>query len=65
MPFDCQKSYDRMVIGQAAKLCGCIPVERAQDFLKLGQGKVFVDPNDDCVLIGENTAFTKQCQKRG
>ena len=30
--FDCQKSYDRMIIGQAAKLCGCIPVERAQDF---------------------------------
>lgn len=60
-----KKSYDRMVIGQAAKLCGCIPVERAQDFLKLGQGKVFVDPNDDCVLIGENTAFTKQCQKKG
>ena len=27
-----KKSYDRMVIGQAAKLCGCIPVERTQDF---------------------------------
>ena len=29
----------------------------------MGQGKVFVDPNDDCVLIGENTASQNNARK--
>ncbi|KAK6873884.1 Glycerol-3-phosphate O-acyltransferase 2 [Candida tropicalis] len=60
-----KKSYNRAIIGQAAKLCSAIPVERAQDLLKMGQGEIFSDPNDDCLLIGKNTKFTEECQIKG
>ncbi|RCK55172.1 Glycerol-3-phosphate O-acyltransferase 2 [Candida viswanathii] len=60
-----KKSYERRIIGDAAKLCGAIPVERAQDLLKKGQGEIFGDLNDDCLLIGKGTKFTEECQVKG
>ncbi|KAI5951291.1 hypothetical protein KGF54_004365 [Candida jiufengensis] len=60
-----KKSYNRRIIGDAAKLCSSIPVERAQDLLKKGTGKILVDSNDDRTLIGEGTEFTKECEPKG
>ncbi|KAK6461831.1 Sct2 glycerol-3-phosphate acyltransferase [Scheffersomyces coipomensis] len=59
------RSYQRMFIGTSAKLCGAIPVERAQDLLKLAQGEIKVDPNDNTKIIGVNTKFTIDCMERG
>lgn len=60
-----QKSYDRRIIGEAAKLCSAIPVERAQDLLKKGTGKIFVDKEDDRIIRGSGTKFTNECQVKG
>ncbi|CCG21383.1 Sct2 glycerol-3-phosphate acyltransferase [Candida orthopsilosis Co 90-125] len=60
-----QKSYDRRIIGEAAKLCSAIPVERAQDLLKKGTGKIYVDKEDDRVIRGSGTKFTSECQVKG
>ncbi|CAK9682077.1 unnamed protein product [Candida parapsilosis] len=60
-----QKSYNRRIIGEAAKLCSAIPVERAQDLLKKGTGKIFVDKEDDRVIRGSGTKFTSECQVKG
>ncbi|KAI5954112.1 hypothetical protein CANMA_004951 [Candida margitis] len=60
-----QKSYDRRIIGDAAKLCSAIPVERAQDLLKKGTGKIFVDKEDNRVIRGSGTKFTTECQVKG
>lgn len=59
------KSYKRPFIGTSAKLCGAIPVERAQDLLKLAQGKIFVDKDDNLKIIGEGTEFTKTVMVKG
>ncbi|KAI5960175.1 uncharacterized protein KGF55_004898 [Candida pseudojiufengensis] len=60
-----KKSYNKRIIGDAAKLCGAIPVERAQDLLKPAIGEIMVDSNDDKIIIGKETNFTKQCQSKG
>lgn len=60
------KSYNRNLIGHAAKLCSAIPVERSQDLLKTGKGKIFVVPDSDGFSIrGEGTQFTQDCMVKG
>lgn len=42
-----------------------IPVERPQDNLLSGQGKIFIDfENDACFVVGENTKFTEYLQPK-
>ncbi|KAI5949999.1 hypothetical protein KGF57_004509 [Candida theae] len=60
-----KKSYDRRIIGEGAKLCSAIPVERAQDLLKKGTGKIYVDKEDNRIIRGEGTKFNAECQVKG
>lgn len=58
--------YDRNFIGHAAKLCSAIPVERAQDVLRLGPGTVRVDHDRGPEwLRGDGTRFTRDCMVKG
>lgn len=60
------KSYRRKFIGTASKLCSAIPVERAQDLLKLVPGKISINFEDDELIVkGEGTHFTKDCMEKG
>ncbi|RLV96004.1 Glycerol-3-phosphate O-acyltransferase 1 [Spathaspora sp. JA1] len=61
------KSYRMKVVGHGAYLVGAIPVERAQDILKKGTGKIFLDPNDTSghSLVGEDTKFLSECEPLG
>lgn len=63
------KSYRRGFIGTAARLCSAIPVERAQDLVKLALGTIKVekfDPDGDNVdVIGEGTKFTEEAEPKG
>lgn len=40
-------------------------MERAQDLLKKGTGKIHVDKEDDRVIRGSGTKFTSECQVKG
>lgn len=59
------KSYKQKIIGWLAKCQLAIPVERPQDNLKPGIGKIFVDFDQDASLVkGEGTNFTKQLTRK-
>lgn len=60
------KSYQRKFIGTAAMLCGAIPVERAQDLLKLARGTIRLQSAENKLqIVGEGTQFTKDCMPKG
>lgn len=63
------KTYKTKLIGTAAKLCGAIPVERAQDLVKPHAGRIWVEnfgkDNDNLTVIGEGTNFTKTAMVKG
>ncbi|KAI0273599.1 glycerol-3-phosphate O-acyltransferase [Gloeopeniophorella convolvens] len=54
------KSMKRKAIGTFAKLINCIPVVRAADDAKPGTGKIWLSPNDSCVVLGEGTKFLSE-----
>lgn len=59
------KSYRTKVIGMMAKCQLSIPVERPQDNLIPGKGRIFVDfDNDACFVMGEDTKFTEYLQPK-
>lgn len=60
-----EKSHRRKFIGLVSRSQLSIPVKRAQDNLKLKQGIIKQDPNDELHIIGENTTFLKDCQPKG
>lgn len=51
-----EKSWNRPIIGDLAKAIKCIPVARAQDNAKTGQGKVSGTAGET-VLKGEGCSF--------
>ncbi|EGV64199.1 Glycerol-3-phosphate/dihydroxyacetone phosphate acyltransferase [Yamadazyma tenuis] len=54
------KSYRLKIIGMMSKCQLSIPVERPQDNLAPGKGKIFVDfEKDACLITGRNTSFTE------
>lgn len=60
------KSYVHPVIGPLSRAQLSIPVQRAQDMLSPGTGKVYIDFNKDPLLVrGEGTKFTTECMHRG
>ncbi|EGW33417.1 uncharacterized protein SPAPADRAFT_136811 [Spathaspora passalidarum NRRL Y-27907] len=61
------KSYRMNIVGHGARLVSAIPVERAQDLLKKGTGKIYLDTSDKTghSLIGEDTKFSSECEPRG
>lgn len=58
-------SYRRRFIGFMAKLAGAIPVERAQDLLRLCSGTIRLEDNSNCRIIGNGTKFTQDCSVKG
>lgn len=60
-----KKSYDLLFIGAFSRTQMAIPVERAQDNLKPGEGKIFVNfQKDDCVVTGVDTKFTQMLKPK-
>ncbi|KAI9019072.1 hypothetical protein DFJ74DRAFT_675968 [Hyaloraphidium curvatum] len=57
---------DRLWLGRLCLLARAIPVRRAQDYRKPGQGVVFMpDPEKPTLIRGEGSKFTEQLQLRG
>jgi glycerol-3-phosphate O-acyltransferase/dihydroxyacetone phosphate acyltransferase len=42
-----------------------VPVTRAADLAKMGIGKIYIEEEDLCRVIGVGTKFTKQCMIKG
>lgn len=63
------KSYRTYYVGIPAKLCSAIPVERPQDLVKPYKGTIrienFAKENDNLIVIGEGTEFTKHASPKG
>lgn len=63
------KSYNTWYVGAPAKLCGAIPVERPQDLVKPHEGTIRIEnfgkDNENLVVIGEGTQFTKHATPKG
>lgn len=63
------KSFRKWFIGIPAKMCGAIPVERAQDLVKPASGTIWVEnfgpDNENLVVLGKGTSFTKDTMVKG
>lgn len=63
------KSYNTWYVGTPAKLCGAIPVERPQDLVKPYNGTIRIEnfgkENENLIVIGEGTQFTKHASSKG
>ena len=59
------KSYVHPVIGPLSRAQLSIPVQRAQDMLRAGTGKIFVEFAQPLVVRGVGTQFTQECMPRG
>ncbi|CUM51214.1 uncharacterized protein AC631_02507 [Debaryomyces fabryi] len=60
------KSYKQRIIGFLSRCQFSIPVVRAQDNLKKGSGKIFINVElDPCRVTGKNTKFLLECTVRG
>ncbi|KAH9981362.1 glycerol-3-phosphate O-acyltransferase [Lactifluus volemus] len=55
-----EKSMHRRVIGSLAKSLSSIPVARAADSAKAGTGKVYLSPDDPCLVLGQGTKFLEE-----
>lgn len=60
-----EKSMRRAAVGRMARSMNSIPVVRAQDNAKKGEGKIYADAEDPTKIHGIGTQFTKQCEVRG
>ncbi|ETS59911.1 hypothetical protein PaG_05883 [Moesziomyces aphidis] len=61
-----EKSIKRRFIGAAARIMQSIPVARAADSAKKGQGYISLHPSGDSLLLqGHGTAFKSQLQPKG
>jgi glycerol-3-phosphate O-acyltransferase/dihydroxyacetone phosphate acyltransferase len=63
-----EASYKRRVIGDLAWAMGVVPVKRAQDYAKVGTGKITMtvtggDGAAEIQVAGTDTAFTKELSK--
>lgn len=54
------KSWRELIVGTLAKWMRAIPVDRAQDNLKLGTGEIWGDEHDTMLVHGSGTKFTRE-----
>lgn len=60
------KSYMHPLIGPLSRCQLAIPVSRPQDMLVKGTGVIFIDFEEDALLVkGKGTRFTQECSPRG
>ncbi|KAI0062297.1 glycerol-3-phosphate O-acyltransferase [Artomyces pyxidatus] len=57
-------SMKRKAVGFLAGLMSSIPVARAADDAKTGTGRVYLSPDDPCLVLGEGTKFTSEFSPR-
>ncbi|KAK7052068.1 kinase domain-containing protein [Favolaschia claudopus] len=57
-------SMQRAFIGFWARLINSIPVARAADSIKPGTGRIRLDTDDPCLVIGEGTRFLTEFKPR-
>lgn len=60
-----EKSTKRKFINLFSKATSAISVARAQDRLKTATGKIQIDPNNNCRILGKGTKFKSECMERG
>ncbi|CCH60217.1 hypothetical protein TBLA_0C04170 [Henningerozyma blattae CBS 6284] len=60
-----QKSLGLLTIGVLARCIMSIGVVRAQDNLKPARGKITIDPNNPCRIIGHGTKFLTEFEPKG
>ncbi|KAI0273558.1 glycerol-3-phosphate O-acyltransferase [Gloeopeniophorella convolvens] len=58
------KSMQRRIVGFLARNLSSIPVARAADYARPGTGKVYLSPDDPCLVIGEGTKFLEEFKPR-
>ncbi|KAF8479349.1 hypothetical protein DFH94DRAFT_749242 [Russula ochroleuca] len=58
------KSMKRRIVGFLAKNLSSIPVARAVDNAKAGTGKVYLSPDDPCLVLGEGTKFLEELRPK-
>ncbi|GLB34985.1 putative glycerol-3-phosphate O-acyltransferase [Lyophyllum shimeji] len=58
------KSMERKAIGFFARLMDSIPVVRAADSASPGTGRIWLSPDDPCLVLGEGTAFLSEFAPR-
>lgn len=60
------KSTTRPFIGRLSRMLNSIPVRRAADYAKVGEGTIMMHPSgDERLLLGRNSKFTTQAELRG
>ncbi|KAF8163273.1 glycerol-3-phosphate O-acyltransferase [Crassisporium funariophilum] len=58
------KSMERKAVGFFARLMDSIPVSRAADSAKPGAGRIWISPDDACLVLGEGTKFLTEFSPR-
>ncbi|KAG6897805.1 hypothetical protein C0992_010881 [Termitomyces sp. T32_za158] len=58
------KSMERKAVGFFARLMGSIPVARAADYVSPATGRIYLSPDDPCLILGEGTKFTSELKPR-
>ncbi|KAF8959055.1 glycerol-3-phosphate O-acyltransferase [Flammula alnicola] len=57
-------SMQRKWVGFFARLMDSIPVSRAADMAKPGAGRIWLSPDDPCLVLGEGTKFLEEFSPR-
>ncbi|KAG5654531.1 hypothetical protein H0H81_001172 [Sphagnurus paluster] len=58
------KSMERKAVGFFARLMDSIPVARAADSASPGTGKIWLSPDDPCLILGDGTKFLSEFSPR-
>ncbi|KAF8654085.1 hypothetical protein AX16_003618 [Volvariella volvacea WC 439] len=58
------KSMERKAVGAFIRMMSSIPVARAADSAKPGIGKIWLSPDDPCLVLGEGTKFLSEFTPR-
>ncbi|KIK08660.1 hypothetical protein K443DRAFT_84557 [Laccaria amethystina LaAM-08-1] len=58
------KSMKRKAVGFLIRMMDSIPVARAADSATPGKGRVWLSPDDPCLVFGEGTSFTTEFPPR-
>ncbi|KAG6890723.1 hypothetical protein C0995_005096 [Termitomyces sp. Mi166 len=58
------KSMERKAVGFFARLMDSIPVARAADYVSPATGRIYLSPDDPCLILGDGTRFTSELKPR-
>ncbi|KAF8077978.1 glycerol-3-phosphate O-acyltransferase [Lyophyllum atratum] len=58
------KSMERKAVGFFARLMDSIPVARAADSASPGTGRIWLSPDDPCLVLGDGTKFLSEFSPR-